>query len=104
VHNTLEELALLIFWARLGTLIAVPGVLALGGWLISMDRRARKMEDQVGKIMDLHEHPEASGFGTRGVVKAIDRDSRLLRELIHYIKWMVKQQSGKEPPPYVGDE
>ncbi len=67
----------------------------------------------------MHLEPDKYGFGTAGMQEALERhtlaDSKFQREILdsnkalryafkelsHFMRWMVKQQTGKEPPPYV---
>ncbi len=53
------------------------------------------------KLLEMHENPEKTGFGTVGLADVISENSRCIKALTHYIKWSVQEQTGKVPPPYL---
>lgn len=67
-------------------------------WVTRALMAVRAMEQT---LLDMHKHPEETGFGTVGFRGVIEDNSRAIRELSHYISWSVKTQTGKEPPPYM---
>ena len=60
----------------------------------------------VKRLLDMHENPEKTGFGTVGIDKFIQDNTTAIRELreavkdqTHYLMWMSEQKTGTKPPP-----
>ena len=56
-----------------------------------------------GKLLEMHEHPENTGFGTVGIKEVIDANTRALKSLTYYIKWLA-EKDGINVPPFIEDE
>ena len=56
---------------------------------------------QLTRLVQMHEHPENTGFGTVGMTEVIKANTTAIRELSHYVQWQTEQTSGKKPPPFV---
>jgi hypothetical protein len=56
------------------------------------------MHQKINKLLDMHEHPENTGFGTTGLADVMVENTRALKALVHYIKWL-ETKNGKGPPP-----
>lgn len=81
---------------------------------------ALKMYSMTKHLRDMHLDPDAHGFGSDRLqtlleenlemLNAADRDCAesnkglryAIKELTHFMKWAVKESSGRNPPPYVG--
>ena len=81
--------------------VGVPALFVLGAWAVWVDRAIRHMKRVGDKLLDMHEHPELTGFGTVGMEAVILDNTRALRELSHYVRWSTKQSTGTDPPPYL---
>ena len=55
------------------------------------------------RLVQMHEHPETTGFGTVGMRELIADNTRAMRDLAHYIEWLSKQMGHGEPPPRLSD-
>jgi hypothetical protein len=89
------------------------------GVLVPLFLWASKMYYMTKQLRDMHLSPDEHDFGsntTHDMLEAhfkteaeyhqayIDSNKALryvVRELSHFMRWMVKQQTGVEPPPYV---
>ena len=56
---------------------------------------------RLAKLLRMHEHPEDTGFGTVGFRETISNNTRAMRELVHYVKWLAEAQTGTKAPPFV---
>ncbi len=66
--------------------------------VISLLRDIKKTTD---KLIEMHINADAYGFGTRAIGEYM-RDMRdAFRDQSFYMKWMVKELTGKSPPPPV---
>jgi MFS superfamily sulfate permease-like transporter len=80
---------------------------------------ALKMFSMVKQTRDMHLEPDEYGFGNdttnklltehfetegqyhRQYIESNNALRHVVRELSHFMRWMVKESTGKEPPPYV---
>lgn len=80
---------------------------------------ASKMYYMTKQLRDMHLDPDQHDFGSltthemlvehfktemeyhQAYVESNTRLRYVVRELSHFMKWMVKENTGKEPPPYV---
>jgi hypothetical protein len=83
------------------TLIWIAGAIVVPGltWTIAVLWLLRDIKRGTDALVVMHEHPEATGFGTVGMDRVISENARATRELSHYIMWATKAQTGSEPPP-----
>jgi len=51
----------------------------------------------------LEEHMRNEEDMHRATIEALNALNRTISELTHYIRWLTKQQLGKDVPPYVSD-
>ena len=80
------------------------GLVATGViWLVVT---VRDMGIRVKELLEMHSHPEDTGFGTKHIERAMEdmreelRElNRSMREMIHYQKWTAEQLNGRRPPP-----
>jgi len=100
-HAQFEEL---IFYAKMFGILGIPLAMALFGWLFALDQRTRHIQRVGDELMDMHENPEKTGFGTVGMERVIQDDTRALREMSHYVRWSTKEQTGKDAPPYMAED
>lgn len=70
-------------------------------WGIKATITQRETNQILKKLMDMHEHPENTGFGTIGLRGVVEDNTRALKGLTHYIKWL-ETKNGKGPPPPIG--
>jgi hypothetical protein len=88
-----------------GTLLWLLGILLLplAGWGIRTTLIQRDIHRMLMKLLEMHEHPENTGFGTVGLQGVLGDNTRALKALTHYIKWLeTKNGGGKGPPPPIG--
>ena len=71
------------------------------------------------QLRNMHLDPDKHGFGTNGLYEALEEHFKVedefhreyigstnalryaIKELSHFMRWMVKENTGKTPPPYV---
>tara|TARA_R110000803_G_scaffold117038_2_gene185585 strand:- start:625 stop:882 length:258 start_codon:yes stop_codon:yes gene_type:complete len=53
----------------------------------------------IRELLSMHRNPERTGFGTVGMHEVINRNSDVIQDLTHYMKWVGEQQTGQKPPP-----
>ena len=78
--------------------LMVPAI----GWAMHSYIAQRDMRQKLDKLLYMHENPEKTGFGTIGLDGVIEDNTRALKSLIHYIKWL-ETNNGKGPPPPLED-
>lgn len=86
-------------WVGWGAGLLLPAAIAWAircHWLISENQTALK------RLLWMHNNADQTGFGTVGFREAIDNNTRVMRELVHYMKWMARQSGHDDPPPFVG--
>ena len=72
---------------------------------IYMSNLSKHTNRMTAKLLDMHEHPENTGFGTVGHVETMRDNTRALKELSHYVQWIARRAPGEDPPPpYLGGE
>ena len=86
-----------VFLWLLGAL-AVPLLL----WGLQSNIRHREMSQKINTLLTMHEHPEKTGFGTVGLAGIVEENTRALKALTHYIRWL-ETKNGKGPPPPLED-
>lgn len=80
---------------------------------------ATKLYYMTKQLRDMHLDPDDHNFGSltthemleqhfetemeyhRAYIESNTRLRHVVRELSHFMRWMVKESTGKEPPPYV---
>lgn len=96
-----------------GLNVWLPGVaviLVCIGWASTMTYLITGVARETRKLVHMHEHADEYGFGTIAVrelmrtererVDLMMKDhNRTQKMLVYYIKWWIKEISGKEPPP-----
>jgi len=83
---------------------------------------AVKMYSMTKQLRDMHLEPDAFNFGNiathkmmadhfreeedyhREFIESTKRTRYVIRELSHFMKWMVKTHTGQDPPPYIPDD
>lgn len=87
--------------------VSVVPAVAFGVYLV---RVSEAMKKDVTKLLDMHEHPENTGFGTVGLngvmvdmKEVVEDNTRAIRALTHYVRWLAEKTDGKPPPPPIGD-
>jgi hypothetical protein len=58
----------------------------------------------IRELLEMHRAPERTGFGTVGMQEVIDRNSDVIQDLTHYMKWVGEQQTGQKPPPPISSK
>lgn len=73
--------------------VGLEVVLAVGapllGWTVYVTWALRR-------IVWMNEHPERTGVG-----QMLRANTRAIKEVAHYIRWMAEQNAGSKPPPYL---
>ncbi len=93
-----------IFWIC-GILI-VPTV----GWCFTIFYMLLCLRRDSTRLLHMHEHADEFGFGTVGLraqhdversemKRLIQDNTRAMREVAHYFRWMIEKQTGEKPPP-----
>jgi hypothetical protein len=63
------------------------------------ERRHNEVIQKHAEFMEILKNPESHGFGTRHMEKVIEDNTRVMRELVYYIRWMHKKDGIDPPPP-----
>lgn len=72
------------------------------GWAISLTWKIRSIKEDTKDILErLDQTNEALQTSHRDMIDAVKGMTRAVKALTHYITWMAKEQSGKNPPPPV---
>ena len=74
-------------------------VISLLGTGIKMWLMLRECHVMTKKLLEMHENPDNTGFGTSGLASIIMDNTRAIKALIHYVKWTAERQFGETPPP-----
>ena len=69
--------------------IAGPALVSMLAWGIHVTWALRSIDEGTSKILTT----------TTSQTTAIEDNTRAMELLTHYIRWMAKEQTGKEPPP-----
>lgn len=96
-------------------LLWVVGIIGIPllGWCIRMHFTCVKVREDVLVLVKMHREPDKYGFGTgltnrtlsdshRELTICIQGNTKAIQELVYYIKWLAKMQSGQTPPPPMG--
>jgi len=78
--------------------LAIPLLISATIWVAI---KVSSMSREIDRLIEMHEHPESTGFGTVGLKEELRELNHALRALIHYVKWTAKEQTGKTPPPSI---
>lgn len=70
-------------------------------WAIHTTWMIGRIREENSELLKMHKKPDEYGFGTAQQNIIITDNTRAMRELAHYIRWMTKHQTGEEPPPFV---
>ena len=73
------------------------------GWAVSVMNNIYKIKDNTEQSLHILEHADDFGLGNSKQSKIIEDNTRVMKELVHYIKWASTKQAGENPPPYVGE-
>ena len=76
-------------------IIVVPTI----GWAIRHTVLMSKLRDDMARLLDMHENPENTGFGTVGIAQVIEENTKAIQALTHYVVWLAKQSGSTPPPP-----
>ncbi len=79
------------------------GLVPAIGWAIKSHIAQRDLDRKLSRLLEMHEHPENTGFGTVGFKDVIEDNTRALKALTHYIRYLEVQRTGVEPPPPLED-
>ena len=74
-------------------------LLPLVGWGIHVTWTLRKVRDDCNTLLNMHYHADDFGFGTGKTNRIIEDNTRAMKALTHYIRWLGQHQSGETPPP-----
>jgi len=80
------------------------------GWAVTITFMMLGMKKDCSRLIHMHEHADDYGFGTvrlqqqQGIERAEMRqlvldNTRAMREVAHYIRWWIENQTGQKPPP-----
>lgn len=81
----------------------VPVALAWSAWVTHTLKEITRTNEE---LVDMHKAPDQYGFGT-GKTNVLISDfhtslvnnTRAIKGLTHYIRWLAEQQTGKKSPP-----
>lgn len=91
--------------------IGVP----LIGWGVKITWDLLRTREDIKVVVRILRNPDQSGFGSRQtnetlatshrqLTACIEANTKVVQELIHYIKWSFKERTGKELPPAIGED
>ena len=89
--------------------LIVPAI----AWAIHMSWSLTKIKDsqlehsvdnieKLDKLLEMHYNPDAYGFGTNLQTKVIENNTRIMKEVVYYLKWDA-QKNKMDIPPYIED-
>lgn len=81
--------------------VSIPLIITASIWVAL---KVSFMAKEIERLLEMHEHPETTGFGTIGMKDELKQINSGIRALVHYMKWLAKEQTGKIPPPSVYHE
>lgn len=64
-------------------------------WGVWIKWTIQQVLSNVAELLKMHKDPDEYGFGSGAITDLDDT----INELIHYMKWDIRQRTGKEPPP-----
>ena len=88
-----QEVAMWILGAA-----AVPSL----GFCVFVTNMLIGIRQSQSEILVVLRKPEEHGFGTTNTNRIIEDNTRAMNALVHYIKWLVKHETGEEPRPPIG--
>jgi hypothetical protein len=68
------------------------------GWAVVMLFIMRNIKKTSDELMTMHKDANGFGFGTIQLAEGLREARETQKDLIHYIKWFVKEMTGKDPP------
>jgi hypothetical protein len=77
---------------------AVPSL----GFCVFVTNMLINIRQSQSEILVVLRKPEEHGFGTISTNRIIEDNTRAMNALVHYIKWLVKHETGEEPRPPIG--
>lgn len=77
------------------------GTLPVIGFCVHVFIVLRQVGIDTRRLIHMHEHADEYGFGTGKTNVVIEDNTRAMRQLVHYIRWMAEKQTGERPPPFV---
>ncbi len=90
--------------------IAIPVGLALFAVGFRWDNMLRKIRADNISLLTMHEHPEATGFGSavdRTMIETLNanvlENTRAFESMQRWVEWLTEKQGHEPPPPKVGD-
>lgn len=81
---------------ELNTLLWIVGaaVVPTISWAIFVTLSLLELKALTTRMVNMQEHPETTGFGI-----IITDNTKAIKALTHYVKWMAQMQTGQIPPP-----
>ena len=73
-------------------------------WCIAVILLLRNMKRTGDELMAMHRDANGFGFGTIGLGKNFREARQTQKELVHYLKWFVENQTGEVPPPPLNEK
>jgi len=80
--------------------LAIPVGIALFSWIIWVDRTLRHNRRVGDRLLEMHEHPETTGFGTVGMKEVVEDNTKAIRGLSAMLRWFMEKQGGELMPPF----
>ncbi len=85
-------------------IIMFPGgsVLVAILWLLRIIRSEQTSQHaDIVVLLKMHQHADEHGFGTGATNKMVASIERTQKAMIHYVRWIAVEMTGKQPPPPV---
>ena len=79
--------------------IALAVAIPLVTWGVWLSWTVQRASIKIVLLEEMHNNADDYGFGTGKTNGLIQTNTRAMLELSHYIRWAIKENSGKEPPP-----
>jgi hypothetical protein len=87
-------------WVQFLWFIAGPTLVGVTSWVgltLSALRKSAAEQIRLLKWMKAHEEDEVATFNQ--ITSLMEKNVRLARSALEMVRWMAREQTGKEPPP-----
>ncbi len=84
-------------WEPVLAIITV--VFSIAAAFFGLKYKLNSMHQEISALVEMHENPEKTGFGTIGHKDAFEANTKAINNLTHYLKWFIERQTKEVPPP-----
>lgn len=77
------------------------------GWGIHITWNILEAKKDIKQLLEIHANPDKYGFGTEKQTRVIEDNTRAMKALTYYIRWLGSHSHGdttdEKAPPYLED-